>query len=69
MVALGASHCHTILEQWDMLEIFFQSESQSDCVDGAAKIYQMMTMIGTKHILLLLNYTLTKVDRLNIEFN
>ena len=57
-----------ILEQWEALALFFQSESPSDRVDGAAKIYQTMRTAGTKHMLLFLNYILTKVDKLNIEF-
>ena len=57
-----------ILEQWDALKLFFQSESRVDRVDGASKIYQTMTTTGTKHILTFLNYILSKVDRLNVEF-
>ncbi|XP_046855931.1 protein ZBED8-like [Xenia sp. Carnegie-2017] len=57
-----------ILEQWDALKLFFQSESPCDRVDGAVKIYATMTTNGTKHIMAFLNYILSKVDRLNAEF-
>lgn len=57
-----------ILEQWDALQLFFQGESSTDKVDGAAKIHKTMTTPGTKHMLLFLNYILRKVDKMNIEF-
>ena len=57
-----------ILEQWDALALFFQSEAETDKVDGAGKIIRTMTTVGTKHILLFLNYILSKVDKMNIEF-
>lgn len=57
-----------ILEQWDALLLYFQSESKEDKVDGANNIYQTFKNRGTKHMLLFLNYVLEKVDRLNIEF-
>ena len=57
-----------ILEQLEALSLFFQSESPSDHVDRAGKIYQTMRTTGTKHMLLFLNYILTKVEKLNIEF-
>lgn len=57
-----------ILEQWDTLLLFFQSEASVDKVDGASSIYQRMTSVGTKHMLLFLNYILPKVDRMNVHF-
>ena len=57
-----------IMEQWDALLLFFQSEARSDRVDGAAKIHETMNTVGTKHMLLFLNYILPKVDKLNVEF-
>lgn len=57
-----------ILEQWDALKLFFQSEALTDKVDGASEIYKVMTAAGTKHMLLFLNIILKKVDEMNIEF-
>lgn len=57
-----------VLEQWDALKLFFQSESRTDKVDGASQIHKMMTTRGTKHMLLFINYILGKVDMMNIEF-
>lgn len=57
-----------ILEQWDALVLFFQSEARSDRVDGAAQIQERMSTVGTKHMLLFLGYILPKIDRMNIEF-
>ena len=57
-----------ILEQWDALLLYFQTEASIDKVDGAAKIYQHMRNVGTKHMLLFLHYILQKVTQLNIEF-
>jgi hypothetical protein len=57
-----------IIEQWDALELFFQSESQTDKVDCAGKIYQTMQTAGTKHMLLFLAYVLKKVNLMNLEF-
>ena len=37
----------TRIEQWDALELFFQSEAPIDIVDGARKIYYTMTTAGT----------------------
>lgn len=37
-------------------------------MDRAAQIYKTMTTPGTKHLLLFLNYVLSKVDKMNIEF-
>ena len=59
-----------ILEQWDALLLFFQAEMNTESVklDGAADIYKKMNIRGTKHMLLFLNYTLGKVDKMNVEF-
>lgn len=59
-----------VLEQWDALLLFFQSESlsESDQFNGASQIYKTMLNRGTRHMLLFLNYVLGKVDRMNTEF-
>ena len=57
-----------IIEQWDALVLYFQSESRVDKVDGAKRIYETLTNIGTKHMLLFLEYILKKVNALNVEF-
>ncbi|XP_047739955.1 uncharacterized protein LOC125178996 [Hyalella azteca] len=48
-----------ILEQWDALLLYFQSESKEDILDGANNIYQTFKNRGTKHMLLFLNYVFT----------
>ena len=57
-----------IIEQWEALLLFFQSQSSVDKVDGASDIYKVMTTVGTKHMLLFLKYVIAKVDVLNVEF-
>jgi hypothetical protein len=57
-----------ILEQWDALLIYFQSESKPDNVDGAQLIYKALDNRGTKHMLCFLQYVLRKVNTLNLEF-
>ena len=57
-----------IIEQWEALELFFQSESQTDKVDCAGSIYKTMRTAGTKHVLLFLGYVLKKVNVMNLEF-
>ena len=57
-----------ILEQWEALRLFFQEESRTDKVDGASLIHKTMTALGTKYMLLFLSYILSKVDKMNIEF-
>ena len=57
-----------VLEQWNALTLFFQSQSSTDKVDGAAHIYNTMMTPGTRHMLLFLNYVLAKVDAMNVEF-
>jgi len=57
-----------IVEQWDALSLFFQSEATVDKVDGAGHILQTMNMPGTKHMLLFVGYVLGKVNSMNIEF-
>ena len=56
-----------VLEQWEALLLFFQTESVTDKVDGAAEIYKTMTTSGTKRMLLFLNYVLKKVNIMNVE--
>ena len=57
-----------ILEQWEALSLFFQTEAITDKVDGATKILQTIKTPGTKHMLLFLSNVLDKVNRLNLEF-
>lgn len=57
-----------ILEQWDALLLYFESESKVDKIDGANALYETMKNKGTQHLLLFLNYILEKVNTLNIEF-
>jgi hypothetical protein len=57
-----------IIEQWEALSLFFQSEAAVDKVDGAGQILQTMAMPGTKHMLLFVGYILGKVNYMNIEF-
>ena len=57
-----------ILEQWEALSLFFQTEATTDEVDGATKILQTMKTPGTKRMLLFLSNVLAKVNRLNVEF-
>ena len=38
-----------ILEQWDALLLFFQTESKTDKIDGANVVYENMKGGGTKH--------------------
>lgn len=57
-----------ILEQWDALTLYFQSETKTDKVDGAKKIFDNLMNRGTKHMLLFLQYILHKVNTLNTEF-
>ena len=56
-----------IIEQWDALLLYFQTEASTAKVDGASSIYHTMTSAGTKHMLFL-NYILPKVDRMNFHF-
>ncbi|XP_014785432.2 uncharacterized protein LOC106880126 [Octopus bimaculoides] len=57
-----------IIEQWDALVLYFQSEDKIEQVDGAKRIYETMINKGTKHMLLFLHYILKKVNALNVEF-
>ena len=57
-----------ILEQWEVLVLYFQSESRNDKVDGASKIYKLLVACGTKRMLCFLLYVLSKVNALNLEF-
>jgi hypothetical protein len=61
-----------ILEQWEPLTLFFQSEmtlnQEKSDKDKASTIYKSMKNAGTEHMLLFLNYVLPKVDAMNKEF-
>ena len=57
-----------ILEQWDALILFFQSEAPLDKIDGASKIHEQMVTPGTKHMLLFVKYVVGKIDQMNTEF-
>lgn len=57
-----------ILEQWDALLLFFESETPTDKVDGAGDLHKVMLTAGTKHMLLFVNYVIAKVDKMNVEF-
>jgi len=57
-----------ILEQWDALQLYFQSQASVDKVDGAGQILQTMNTPRTKHMLLFVGYILGKVNEMNIEF-
>ena len=57
-----------IVEQWDALSLFFQSEAAVDKVDGVRHILHTMSTPGTKHMLLFVGYALGKVTGMNIEF-
>ena len=57
-----------VLEQWEALMLYFQTESVTDKIDGAPAIYRTMITPGTKHMLLFLQYVLKKVDAMNVEF-
>jgi Domain of unknown function (DUF4371) len=57
-----------ILEQWDALELYFMSEAQTNKVDNASRIYDVIKTTGTKHMMLFLCYVLKKVNTMNLEF-
>ncbi len=57
-----------ILEQYDALVLYFQSELKIDKIDSANKIYENLINCGTKHILLFLQNILQKVSALNSDF-
>ena len=57
-----------ILEQWEVLVVYFQCESRNDKVDGASKIHKLLVARGTKHMLCFLQYVLSKVNAPNLEF-
>lgn len=57
-----------IVEQWDALTLFFQSEAAVVKVDSAGHTLQTINTPGTKHILLFVGYVLGKVNGMNIEF-
>ncbi|XP_029651387.1 uncharacterized protein LOC115224669 [Octopus sinensis] len=59
---------NVIIEQWDTLVLYFQSEAKVEKVDRAKRIYESMINKGMKHILLFLHYILKKVNALNVEF-
>lgn len=45
-----------ILEQWEPLKLFFEVESPTDKVHGAANIFRVMVTPGTKHMLYFLKF-------------
>lgn len=45
-----------ILEQWEPLKLFFEAESPTDKVHGAANIFRVMVTPGTKHMLYFLKF-------------
>ncbi|GFN95609.1 proteinral transcription factor ii-i repeat domain-containing protein 2 [Plakobranchus ocellatus] len=57
-----------ILEQYEALLLYFQSEAITDKVDGANRIYNTLNKRGIKYMLLFLRYVLQKVNNLNLEF-
>ena len=57
-----------MLEQWEPLKLFFEAESPTDKVDGAANILRVMVTPGTKHKLYSLNYVLPKINIINRQF-
>lgn len=57
-----------ILEQWEALVLYFQSELKNDKVDGAKQIHSSLVNRGTKHMLTFLQYVLSKVNSMNLEF-
>ena len=56
------------LEQWEALALYFQTEAQIPKNEKAKEINYTLQNKGTKHMLLFLNYVLTKVNLLNLEF-
>jgi len=50
------------------LKLFFETESPTDKVDGAANIFRVMVTPGTKHMLYSLNYVLPKINIMNRQF-
>uniref|UniRef100_A0A0L8FTZ4 HAT C-terminal dimerisation domain-containing protein n=1 Tax=Octopus bimaculoides TaxID=37653 RepID=A0A0L8FTZ4_OCTBM len=59
---------NAIIEQWDALVLYFQSEAKVEKVDRAKRIYETMINKWTKHMLLFLHYILKKVNALYVEF-
>ncbi|XP_052826877.1 uncharacterized protein LOC128248759 [Octopus bimaculoides] len=60
---------NVIIERWDALVLYFESEAKVEKVDGAKWIYETMINKGTKHMLLFLHYILKKVTTINVEFH
>ncbi|GFN97812.1 Zinc finger protein 862 [Plakobranchus ocellatus] len=56
-----------LIERWDALKLYFQSQSATDKVDGAGQLFQVMSTSGTKHMLLFLAFILKIVNTLNLE--
>ena len=57
-----------LIEQWDALKIFFQTESISEKDTTASTMFNTMNTPGSKHMLFFLNYVLQKVDIMNLIF-
>ncbi|KAK0066447.1 hypothetical protein Bpfe_003879 [Biomphalaria pfeifferi] len=59
---------NVVLENWNLMIFFFQSESEANKVQVSHQIYTTLTTRGTKHMLLFLQYILQKVNAFNAEF-
>ncbi|CAL1526054.1 unnamed protein product [Lymnaea stagnalis] len=57
-----------LLDQWDALLLFFQKEASAHKSDSAAEILTVMTTPGAKHSLLFVSYVLSKIARMDEEF-
>ena len=64
---LGGKVISAILDQYEALVLYFQSESKTDKIDNAKKIYDTLIDHGTRPIFFL-QYILEKVDTLNVDF-
>ena len=61
----------SFLEFWSngkFLSYIFSLKSRNDQVDEASKIYKLLVARGTKYMLCFLQYVLSKVNALNLEF-
>ena len=56
-----------ILEQYDALVLYFQSESKTDKIDNVYKIYESLINCETKHMILSPQCILHRVNVLNLE--
>lgn len=58
----------TVLDQYSALLLYFQREEKTDKIDGATMIYRTLIDGQTKPMLMFLQYVLTKINRINREF-